>query len=822
MTATHRRGSPTAAFSFLPRADAAALAALAALVLTFFWPAVIGRAWIPRGGGDLVSFLWPTYAFAARTLRGGHIPLWNPHLYSGAPFAADNQSGLFYPINLLVFFLAPLSSYRTMEWLVFLHFWLAGAAMYAALRMEGASRPAALAGAIAFMFSDVFVTHVGNLNIVAVSAYLPLVFALLRRGLARRSAGWCAGAGLTLGIAALAGHAQMTLILITAMGLCAAWEWLRAAKRQRLRIVGLFALTMLMALAVSAVAVIPALELTQYTARARLDYAEASRYSLPPAGLVGLLSPLVFGRGPAGFWGPWERVETGYVGVLSVLLAGVSVLPPYGFRRGIVAGGDATTYGGRRPDVRGSLGLLFFAGLLIALGQYAPFHYWLYRLVPGFAQLRVPARFILLSDFALAYLAGLGLHRLSTEAFSRGRLLALAGAFACLGTLALPVAYFAVTRAMPDADTPAHRAGLIWGMVLYASVLAFGTLLLDRIAVGRRNRPLESDESRVNPAAGGTESASSRLPPVSTGELIPRRTRLPPALAGKSIPLLAVTGVIAADLFFAGANVEMEVNDPTLGFSLPLAAGFLRSQPGPTRIDVATGRWQPDAAAMLGLDDIGGISNPLALARYDAYYWSLGHRGSPQYDFLGAQFVVADKGSPPADATFVPVYDADPNVDIYLNTNAMPRVNLIYRSRLVEGGDAAFDLVHLPNFDPASEVVIENGPALPEAKADGERHIYYLEYGAQRLVIQARTFATAYLVFAEAWYPGWRATVDGRSVPIYRANYAFRAVYLKAGEHRVEMVFDPLSWKIGAAITALTIVGLAVWARQTARSRTRK
>ena len=35
-----------------------------------------------------------------------------------------------------------------------------------------------------------------------------------------------------------------------------------------------------------------------------------------------------------------------------------------------------------------------------------------------------------------------------------------------------------------------------------------------------------------------------------------------------------------------------------------------------------------------------------------------------------------------------------------------------------------------------------------------------------------------YLVLADTWYPGWRASVDGRSVPILRANYAFRAVFV--------------------------------------------
>ena len=58
----------------------------------------------------------------------------NPYLYGGAPFAADNQSGLFYAVNLLFFLLFPEVTYSTMELLAVFHFFLAGALMYICLR----------------------------------------------------------------------------------------------------------------------------------------------------------------------------------------------------------------------------------------------------------------------------------------------------------------------------------------------------------------------------------------------------------------------------------------------------------------------------------------------------------------------------------------------------------------------------------------------------------------------------------------------------------------------------------------------------------------
>ncbi len=154
---------PVSRFDLLP------LLILVVAVLLFFGPVIIGRAWIPAGGGDLVSFIFPMYRFASASLRGGEIPLWNPNLYAGAPFIADNQSGVFYPINLLLFLLIPNFSYQAIEGLVILHIFLAGATMYFCLRWlqpaEPLRRTSAIFGGLAFMFSGVFVSHIGNLNL---------------------------------------------------------------------------------------------------------------------------------------------------------------------------------------------------------------------------------------------------------------------------------------------------------------------------------------------------------------------------------------------------------------------------------------------------------------------------------------------------------------------------------------------------------------------------------------------------------------------------------------------------------------------------------
>ena len=335
--------------------DFLAILLLALTCVGFYWRILFGGAWMPSGGGDLVSFLWPTYTFAARSLRSGVLPLWNPYLYSGMPFAADNQSGLFYPVNLLVFLLVPKLTYFVMELMSVAHVWWAGVGMYILIRTMNARRVPAFAGALAWMFSEVFVIHFGNYNLIAVAAWLPLIFAMFRFSLSREAGeGWggdlrCAfAAGALWGMASLAGHAQMMLFIGLWLGGYALFRTLSESPRHqdrkekeiaflelrihaqtargesrtrrpirrvtdsaradsklqtfaswRLMPLLLFAITALVAFAFAALMIIPANEMARYTGRAGLDYEEAIQYSLPPAGLVGLVVPGLFGQAQA-------------------------------------------------------------------------------------------------------------------------------------------------------------------------------------------------------------------------------------------------------------------------------------------------------------------------------------------------------------------------------------------------------------------------------------------------------------------------------------------------------------------------------------------
>ena len=739
------------------RTDIAAVAALLGLALLFFWPVTFGLGFIPRGGGDLASFLWPTYSYGAHALSSGRVPLWNPTLYAGAPFAADPQTAAFYPLNLIAYLAAPAFPYIVLEGLVIAHVWLAGAGMYALLRVwlgTGSDRVAALAGAVALMFNDVFVIHVGNYNIIAAASWLPWALVALHLAWERPAARWRAAAAGALALSVLAGHAQLTLMTWGAVALYALWGVAAAwraghASRRAVAAGQVFAIALLL----SAPAWLPALELQGYTARAELSYAQASDFALPWSGLAGLFSPLLLGRGSGDFWAPWPRVEAGYIGVATLVLAAYALW--------------------RRPNrLSLYLAVLGLGGLILALGPNTPLHRILYDAVGVFRGLRVPARYIFLTDFALAGLAGVGMQALVAgvrRGWRPGAVLV-----GMLGAAALFAGYTVAAPSRSPAPAPWLAVAVAAG--LWALTLGLGW--------------------------GGDR---------------PWRR-------------WALWALLAIDLIGHGAWVEIDFTDPTLGFQHPIAVAFLQDRSGPTRIDVATPAVAPDFGARHGFDDIGGIYNPLGLATMQTFRDSLGARGSDRYDFLGAQWILAGKDEPPAaDPAIVPVYVDDPAIDIYLNNGALPRVSLRAVADVVEEGQALAKLME-PGYALNERVVIEPiaalstgvaGPAVPprwDASVGGGVGRLQIEaYDAERIRLRVTTSDPSWLVLADAWYPGWRATIDGAPAPIFRANLAFRAIALEApGEHVVELVFLPATQVLGGVLAVIGLMAVAadwLWKR---------
>ncbi|MFQ5416168.1 MAG: YfhO family protein, partial [Myxococcota bacterium] len=78
----------------------------------------------------------------------------------------------------------------------------------------------------------------------------------------------------------------------------------------------------------------------------------------------------------------------------------------------------------------------------------------------------------------------------------------------------------------------------------------------------------------------------------------------------------------------------------------------------------------------------------------------------------------------------------------------------------------------------------------------------------ESLHIDNDTRYPALLLVTDSWYPGWRAWVDGEEFPVLRVNALFRGVSVAAGARRVEMHFDPLTFRVGTTATAAAALAI--------------
>ena len=146
---------------------------------------------------------------------------------------------------------------------------------------------------------------------------------------------------------------------------------------------------------------------------------------------------------------------------------------------------------------------------------------------------------------------------------------------------------------------------------------------------------------------------------------------------------------------------------------------------------------------------------------------------------------------------------------VYENKDWLPRFFLSAHVTAVQNLENAARIVHDPAFRPEHNAVIETGgeplPDLPANNAVGRVEV--LSYSARRSTVRVETPTEAVLVNTDTYYPGWKATIDGRPARIYPADAAFRALRIPAGTHDVEIRFVPRILYWSAAVSLLALLG---------------
>ena len=757
----------------------------------------------------------PWWKWSFDTLLSGSLPLWNPLLGMGAPLIANYQSALFYPPNWVYFVFYVFGDVSTLAWsqalVVALHLIWSGIGMAILTRKIGLGKLAQTISGLAFGLSGYLVARAWFASINTAVAWLPWVLMFtFETASGNKKVISTLKLGIVIGLQLLAGHAQTAWYTwLLACLWIVYWTWYHS-KGDRIEVKVLFlgilkgwgtlVAAIFIGVAISAVQLFPtATYLLQSQRASAAEYEAAMTYSFWPWRFLGLVAPDIFGSPVNGdYWGYgnyWE--DALYVGVTPLLLA-ISVAFRGVFKHRKKTGKDQLMVAdpviqephrdiGSAKRSTGSglpvfLLVIIIISSILALGKNTPVFPWLYLHVPTFDMFQSPTRFSIWMVFSLALLAGIGVDnwRRPTRRGLYWTRLGTAGAFAV--TLGAGVGDYLLKDIATDFKptfVPAIAFAGLWGLGSgllsltapdnkiegnrYKKLWMLGVILwisLDLLVAGFGLNPgINLDFYREKP--GNLEVIQYR---VGEGRLF---------LLTESEDNIKYKQYFRFDSFDEGQdweqfratmlpNMNMMVEIPVVNNYDPLVPGRY-------------------AAWMDGLEaiNIHYRDDLLDLMGVSVLEWA-----TPNSDY-GVRFIPRDGGT---------------------------RLRWIPCVRYVEDEKTAWDLVFSGEIDLQKEVVIENGDVNSNQPCTLSKVTpIIVSDQPNEVIVQVNSETPGWIVLSDVWYLGWYGRLDGDRVPIYRANYLFRAIEIPPGFHEIAFVYRPVCFYVGAALSALTWIGLGIF-----------
>lgn len=154
---------------------------------------------------------------------------------------------------------------------------------------------------------------------------------------------------------------------------------------------------------------------------------------------------------------------------------------------------------------------------------------------------------------------------------------------------------------------------------------------------------------------------------------------------------------------------------------------------------------------------------------------------------------------------------------VYENLRTLPRAWLAPEVLAVTP-DEALDAIKTSRladgrrFDPTRTALVEGLSASTVNDADTSATATVTKFVNSQMEVRTSSARARFLITSDAYYPGWRASIDGQDVPLYRADYAIRGVLVPAGDHTVRFDYRPHSFYLGASISLASILLLSALA----------
>lgn len=240
------------------------------------------------------------------------------------------------------------------------------------------------------------------------------------------------------------------------------------------------------------------------------------------------------------------------------------------------------------------------------------------------------------------------------------------------------------------------------------------------------------------------------------------------------------------------------------------------------RATYAVGHYRPGTSSLLinnrgiafGLDDIQGY-NPIQISRYVTYFRHLNNQSqsyhtsnvlengldSPLLDQLNVRYIVMPAHIPLNRpdlfhlAQSYPTVYLDETNRILENPDALPRAWIVHEAIRTRTGDI------LPQYvtgaaDPSTTALMDtNVPKLKPAPEDAVESVAMVHRENDEIRLRVTAATRGLVVVSELWDPGWTATVDGESSRVYRTHFMFRGILVGPGEHEIVLRYPATNIK---------------------------
>lgn len=675
----------------------------------------------------------PWRKIATDQWKESKIPLWNPYGFSGTPLAANIQAGVFYPFNILFFFL-PFSIAWTL--LIMLEPLLAGLFLYVYLRHIKCNVAASLFGALSWSFSGFSIAWLTWGTIVHVALWFPLMLLAIDKLFENKSKFfWAAILIASLTFQFLAGHVQISLYMMIGAGGYVVWVIYQKKAKKSLWILVLSGIIFLL---LSSIQWIPFLELLKESARlADLSAWQKEGWFLPWQHLIQFIAPDFFGNPTTlNYWGAWNYGEfIGYIGVAPLIFVLYSLV---GLRH-------ATKF----------WSLMLFSGLLFLLPT--PFAKIPYQLqFPALSSLQ-PTRLMMIVDFSLILLAAMGLgawmkqkdKKIWTAIGAMAAMLTIAwiivlsrdlwtseviknGLLTSQRNLYLPTSLFILVSALIGVAQCYPKKKIIWIICIVGII---GITGFDVLRFGWKFTPFVSS-LYFFPSTKTIDFLSKREKPFRVMNL-DRRVFPPNVLS-----------------YYGIETIE--------GYDPVYSARY-------EEFIAASERGKGDIAPPFGFNR---IITPHNLK-------------SPLLSLLNIGYVVslADLDEPYLKKIF-----QEEETRVYEYGKFLPRAflteGIIYLSEKQKIIDALFQ----DTFDPKNMAIVEE-PLDFQTTPFPSDTVRIASYDVSSMALDTVTRSDRFLVISNMYYPGWTATIDGGKTKIFRTNFLFQGMVVPAGTHRIILFY---------------------------------